>query len=66
MQLSNALAPEQEYFKYHGSTIVERIQMVNGTTPHRDWLPFHTVEEAEDFYNENRVAGTQAVWARIC
>ena len=54
MLLANALAPEQEYFEYHGSTIVERIQMVNGTAPQRDWLLFDTVEEAADYYNENR------------
>ena len=54
MLLSNALAPEQEYFEYHGSTIVERIQVVNGIEPQRDWLLFDTVEEAADYYNENR------------
>jgi hypothetical protein len=54
MQLTNTRAPEQEYFEYHGSTIVERIQLVNGTNPQRDWLLFDTVEEAADFYNENR------------
>jgi len=66
MLLSNALAPEQEYFEYHGSTIVERIHVVNGTAPQRDWLLFDTVEEAADFYNENREACTQAVWGRRC
>ncbi len=54
MLLSNALAPEQEYFEYHGSTIVERIQVVNGIAPQRDWLLFDTVEEAADYYNENQ------------
>ena len=54
MRLSTLPTLEQEYFEYHGSTIVERIQMVNGTTPHRDWLLFDTVEEAADYYNENR------------
>ena len=54
MLSSNARAPEQEYFEYHGSTIVERIQLVNGIAPQRDWLLFDTVEEAADDYNENR------------
>jgi hypothetical protein len=55
MLLSKTPAPEQEYFEYHGSTIVERIQLVNGEVPLRDWLLFDTVEEAADYYNENRV-----------
>ena len=54
MLSSNARAPEQEYFEYHGSTIVERILLVNGTAPQRDWLLFDTVEKAGDYYNENR------------
>ena len=54
MRLSNTRTLEQEYFEYHGSTIVERIQLVNGISPQRDWLLFDTVEEAADFYNENR------------
>jgi len=56
MLLSNAQALEQEHFEYHGSTIVERIHLVNGTVPQRDWLLFDTVEEAADYYNENRTA----------
>ncbi len=54
MGLSNALAMEQEHFEYHGNTIVERIQVVNGGMPRQDWLLFDTVEEAADYYNENR------------
>ena len=54
MLLSTAPTPEHEYFEYHGSTIVERIQVVNGTVPQRDWLLFDTVEAAADYYNENR------------
>ena len=52
-----APTPEREYFEYHGSTIVERIQVADGATPHRDWLLFDTVEAAADYYNENRTAG---------
>ena len=50
------LPPDQECFEYHGSTVVERVRRYKGTTLNRDWLLFDTVEEAEDFYNENRVA----------
>jgi succinyl-CoA synthetase alpha subunit len=55
MRSTSAWVPEQEYFEYHGSTIVERIQVVNGGAPLRDWLLFDTVEEAADYYNENRL-----------
>ena len=57
MRLIETLSREQECFEYYGSTIVERIQRHRGTVQNRDWLLFDTVEEAEDFYNENRAAG---------
>ena len=57
MRLIETLSREQECFEYYGSTIVERIQRYRGTVQNRDWLLFDTVEEAEDFYNENRAAG---------
>ena len=56
MNLIETLSREQEHFEYHGSTVVERIQRYRGTIQNRDWLLFDTVEEAEDFYNENQVA----------
>ena len=54
MEKAQIIRPERAYLEYHGSTIVERIQVVAGAVPVRDWLLFDTVEEAADFYNENR------------
>jgi hypothetical protein len=56
MEISRRSRSEQAYLEYHGSTIVERIHMVNGMMPRREWLLFDTVEEAAEFYNENRAA----------
>jgi len=66
MQRSKISVPEHEILEYHGSTIVERILVIGGGFPRRDWLLFDTVEEAENFYNENRVADAQASWGRKC
>ena len=57
MMSIEVLPLDQECFEYYGSTIVERIKRYRGTIQNRDWLLFDTVEEAEDFYNENRAAG---------
>jgi hypothetical protein len=56
MQRTENPSRERVQFEYHGSTIVERIQVVRDSAPQRDWLLFDTVEEAADFYNENRAA----------
>ena len=66
MHLAETPVPEQEYLEYHGSTIVERILVVSDGSPRRDWLLFDTVEEAEDFYNENRLAGARTAWGHRC
>jgi hypothetical protein len=42
-----------EYFEYHGNTIVERIKKGAGNTISRDWILFDSVEEAQDFFNNN-------------
>lgn len=57
MQTKDILPRENERFEYHGSTIVERIQTIRGSSPQRDWLLFDTVEEAADFYYENQASG---------
>jgi len=57
MQATDSIPQEHERFEYHGSTIVERIQIVKGSIPRHDWLLFDTVEEAADFYYENQAAG---------
>ena len=54
METEQMARSEKSYLEYHGSTIVERIQVAAGEVPVRDWLLFDTVEEAADFYNENR------------
>jgi hypothetical protein len=36
----------QEYFEYHGSTIIERTLKHFDQTIRRDWLLFDSVEEA--------------------
>jgi len=54
MRANDILPADWEQFEYHGSTIVERIQVVNGLAPQRDWLLFDTVEEAAEFYYENQ------------
>jgi len=57
MHATDRLPPESERFEYHGSTVVERIQVVSGSNPQRDWLLFDTVEEAADFFYENQASG---------
>ena len=42
-----------EYFEYHGNTIIERIRKQAGETISRDWILFDSVEEAADYFNEN-------------
>lgn len=48
------MSRDQECFEYYGSTVVERVQYRRGSPAVRYWLLFDTVEEAEDYYNENR------------
>ena len=54
MMQIETLPIEQACFEYHGSTIVERVQHRRGSPVARYWLLFDAVEEAEDYYNENR------------
>ena len=42
-----------EYFEYHGNTMVVRIKKGTGNTISRDWLLFDSVEEAQEFFNDN-------------
>jgi len=57
MQATGKLPQEYERSEYYGSTIVERIQTIKGSSPQRDWLLFDTVEEAANFFYENQAAG---------
>jgi len=56
MQITERLPQDHERFEYHGSTVVERIQTIEGSSPLRDWLLFDTVEEAADFFYENQAS----------
>ena len=42
-----------ELFEYHGNTTVERIKTLAGNTISREWIIFDTVEEAQDFFNND-------------
>ena len=42
----------QEYFEYHGSTIIERTVKQFDHVIRRDWLLFDSVEEAEEYFND--------------
>ncbi|NNF98686.1 MAG: hypothetical protein HKM93_04855 [Desulfobacteraceae bacterium] len=43
----------EEFFEYHGNTMIERIQYLNNGGMNRDWLIFDSVEEACDFFNDD-------------
>lgn len=45
-----------EYFEYHGNTIIERIRKQAEGPISRDWILFDSVEEASDYFNENSYA----------
>lgn len=50
-------AEGNEYFEYHGNTVIERIRKQPGDNVLRDWILFDSVEEAADYFNENCYAG---------
>ena len=43
----------QNFYEYHGNTTVEIIRKQDGVTIARDWMLFDSVEEAQDFFNNN-------------
>jgi len=43
----------QDYYEYHGSTTIERERKKGGVTIWRDWIIFNSVEEAEQYFNDN-------------
>ena len=43
----------QEQLEYHGNTSIERICRQNGAIIRKDWILFDTVEEAQEFFNDN-------------
>jgi hypothetical protein len=40
-----------DFFEYHGSTIIEHTRTRAGKTVWRDWIVFDSVEEAADYFN---------------
>lgn len=42
----------QDFYEYHGSTIIERTRQQGGETILRDWLLFDTVEEAREYFDD--------------
>ena len=42
-----------DYFEYHGNTMIERIRKQAGNTVSRDWILFDSVAEASEYFNEN-------------
>jgi hypothetical protein len=41
----------EDYFEYHGNTVIEHTRTQAGETVWRDWILFDTVEEAADYFN---------------
>ena len=49
----------QECYEYHGSTVIELIRKQSGMIIKRDWILFDSVDEAQEFFNDNGIdAGT--------
>jgi len=43
----------QDVYEYHGSTIVEFSRKQSGITIKREWILFDSVDEAQEFFNDN-------------
>ena len=43
----------QDCYEYHGNTTIELIRTQDGVIIKRDWLLFDSVEEAQEFFNDN-------------
>jgi hypothetical protein len=43
----------QNRYEYHGNTSVEIIRKQDGYTIKRDWILFDSVEEVQEFFNNN-------------
>jgi len=42
-----------EAFVYHGNTTIERVKKRGRNTISREWIIFDSVEEAQDFFNND-------------
>ena len=45
--------PYHEFFEYHGNTTVERVTTRGSGQVTREWIIFDSVEEAQDFFNND-------------
>ena len=43
----------QDWFEYHGNTTIVRIRQEAGQIIKRDWILFDSVEETQEFFNNN-------------
>ena len=43
----------QEYYEYHGNTVIERTRKQGSVTIRKDWILFDTVEEASEYFNND-------------
>jgi len=49
----NELYPDyQECYEYHGNTTIEITRKQDGITIKRGWMLFDSVEEAQEFFND--------------
>jgi len=44
---------DQSSYEYHGSTTIEITRKRDGVAVETEWMLFDTVEEAQDFLNDN-------------
>lgn len=40
----------QNYYEYHGNTMIEIVRKRGGITIERDWILFDSVEEAQEYF----------------
>jgi succinyl-CoA synthetase alpha subunit len=40
-----------DFYEYHGNTVIEHTRTQAGETVWRDWIIFDSVEEAVDYFN---------------
>jgi hypothetical protein len=41
----------QDFFEYHGNTMIEQTRTRGDAVIWRDWIVFNSVEEAETYFN---------------
>ncbi len=51
MTSMQATADYQDFFEYHGNTMIEQTRTRGEAVIWRDWIVFNSVEEAEAYFN---------------